>query len=58
LNVGKDQGGNVVFPSGIAQIARWGVVGMGGMCSDTNSSDGNSVICHALLMFGANIPIE
>lgn len=58
LNAGKTEGGNVVFPSGIAQLARWGVIGMGGMCSENNSSDGKSVICHALLMFGANIPIE
>lgn len=58
LNAGKTEGGNVVFPSGIVQLARWGVVGMGGMCSENNSTDGENIICHALLMFGANIPIE
>jgi hypothetical protein len=57
LNTAHTEGGNVVFPSGIVQLLKWGEVGIGGMCSDANSSD-NKLTCHALLLFGANVPIE
>lgn len=58
LNVGKTDVGNVVFPSGIAHFVKWGQVGLGGLCSDGLNPTGNGLKCHALLMFGANIPIE
>jgi hypothetical protein len=57
LNVGKTDAGNIVFPSGVLQFVRWGQVGMGGLCSDRFGDD-NKLTCHALLMFGANIPVE
>lgn len=58
LNTAHTQDGNLVFPSGVLQIVKWGVVGLGGMCSEANSGDKNKLVCHALLLFGANVPIE
>jgi len=58
LNVGKTEGGNIVFPSGVLQFVRWGQVGLGGLCSDAFGGDDKKLTCHALLMFGANVPIE
>lgn len=58
INVGKTESGNIVFPSGILQFVKWGQAGVGSMCSEGLSDDGKSLKCHALLMFGANIPIE
>jgi hypothetical protein len=58
LNVAHTEAGNVVFPSGVLQLVKWAVVGLGGMCADGYSADNNKLICHAVLMFGANVPIE
>ena len=58
LNVGKTETGNTVFPSGILQFVKWGQAGVGSLCSDGWNPTGNSLKCHALLMFGANVPIE
>lgn len=56
LNVGRAETGNIVFPSGIAQLARWGVLGVGSMCSEGFSAS-KKLTCHALLLFGVNVPI-
>lgn len=58
INVGKTESGNIVFPSGILQFVKWGQAGIGSLCSEGLSEDGKSLKCHALLMFGANVPIE
>jgi hypothetical protein len=58
LNTAHTDAGNVVFPSGVLHFVKWGVVGLGGMCSDANSAEKNKLTCHALLLFGANVPIE
>lgn len=57
LNTAKTDAGNIVFPSGIVQLLKWGEVGIGSLCTDANSTN-NSLTCHALLLFGANVPIE
>jgi len=58
LNTAHTSDGNTVFPSGVLQLLKWGQVGMGAMCSDANSAEKDKLICHALLLFGANVPIE
>jgi hypothetical protein len=58
LNVAHTDAGNMVFPSGVLQLVRWASVGIGGMCSESNSVEKDKLICHALLLFGANIPIQ
>lgn len=58
INTAHTEAGNIVFPSGILQLLKWGSAGIGGMCSDANSADKNKLVCHALLLFGANIPIQ
>lgn len=58
LNVGKTDTGNVVFPSGVLQFVKWGQAGVGSLCSEGFNPTGNALKCHALLMFGANVPIE
>lgn len=58
LNTSHTDAGNIVFPSGIVQLLKWAEVGVGSMCSDSNSSEKNQLICHVLLLFGVNIPIE
>lgn len=57
LNVAHTDAGNIVFPSGVLQLLKWGSVGLGGMCAEANSAEKDKLICHALLLFGANVPI-
>lgn len=58
LNVAHtEQTGNLVFPSGVIQLLKWGEAGVGGMCTE-EFGGGSSLTCHGLLMFGANVPIE
>ncbi len=58
LNTAHTDAGNIVFPSGVLQLLKWASVGIGGMCADANSAEKNKLVCHALLLFGANIPIQ
>jgi hypothetical protein len=58
LNVAKTDSGNVVFPSGILQLVKWGMVGLGDMCSDGFSTNKNNLICHLTMLFGVNVSIE
>lgn len=55
LNTYGGQGVNTtVFPSGVLQLVGWGAVGVGGKCVE--GSDG--MYCHAILLFGVNVPIQ
>jgi hypothetical protein len=58
LNTARTMAGNTVFPSAVTQLLRWGVAGVGAMCSDNYSTAKDRLVCHGLLMFGANLPIE
>jgi hypothetical protein len=58
LNIAKTDSGNMVFPSGILQLVKWGMIGLGGLCSDGYSTNKDKLVCHATLLFGANVSIE
>lgn len=57
-----DSIGNVVFPSGILQFVKWAEAGVGALCADQLSIPDpgapKKLKCHAMLLFGVNIPVE